>query len=236
MAAKPVFALLLLLLAAASHAQVPDHSLRDYGAALDGVSASGEDDNALEAAILAVRARVGSSRIWWRGVLTLRRPPISITGCQIEGDSMLSSMVRKLYQGAALWRMDDVGQSIGGVTALRNFSVPQDGGTPGSYTILARATSTWAPDCLVLENLYIGSGSGPGPFRSIELNGLARASPAGIRQVRIHNVTVFGSSATANVYFAGTVDLFATCLRVYPAGGTYGDIFWGAGNTGQVVY
>lgn len=232
-------ALILFALATCAGAQIPDHNLRDYGAVLDGISANGEDDNALEAAIRAVRApppRLTSSRIWWHGVLTLRRPPPSITGCQIEGDSMLSAIVLKAYPGDVLWRLTDVGQTIGGVTALRNFAVPQYTGTPGSYTILARATSTWAPDCLELENLYLGSGTGPGPFRTIELDGTARVTPIGIRQPRVHNVTCFGSSAAANVYFAGTVDLFATCLRVYPAGGTFGDVVWGAGNTGQVVY
>lgn len=230
----------LLVLASCAVAQVPVHNLRDYGAALDGVSANSEDDDALEAAITAARSGAGSSTVWWRGPLTLRRPPPTVAGVQIQGDGILTASVLKFYPsnvagGEVLWKVTKpAGSILGGHTALRDFSVPQAVGTPGSYTIFAQADATWAPSGIALANLRIGDGSGPGPFRAVVIDGTQRLLPAyGIREPRITNVTVFGSSASGTVWLDGTVGLFAVALRVYPAGGTYGDVYWGPGCSGS---
>lgn len=224
-------AITLCLLLPAFLFAAPPLDLRDYGATLNGSGL--RDSDAFEYAVADARSGVkGTHDIVFNGALTLTRPTPLMDRVHLWGSDIYGATVLKRWPGGVLF--DFRGRRSGG--GLHNFSVPQDTGTPGSYTIMARTHGDGAgPHGLQLENLYLGSGTGPGPFRTLELAGTALV-PFGIRQVRIHNVTVFGSSSPANVYFAGTVDLFITALRVYPAGGTYGDVVWGPSNTGQVTY
>lgn len=217
--------LMFSLLASACFA-APPLDLRDYGATLNGSGVG--DSAALDAAIADIASGVkGTSTIQFGGLLTLTHAPPPLVRVHLRGDDIYGSQVLKRYPGGILFYFNS--WSGGG---LHNFTIPQDTGTPNSYTILVRAGPVHAPDGLQLEDLYIGPGTGPGPWRSIEIEGSGR--PLGIRQVRIRNVTCFGSSGYGNVVIDQTVDLHAIALRSFPAGGTFGNIIWGPGNPGKV--
>lgn len=206
-------------------------NLADFGAALDGAAS---DSDAFDRALSAALASRKSCTLTWVGDLTLTRPTPNLDRVHLEGGDIYGARVKKKFPGGVLFRFEGrAGYSGGG---LHNFSVVDEPETAGSYIILARAKADgYAPDGLQLEHLYLGSGrSDVSAFRAIEIDG-TRRFPLGARQVRIHDVTCFGSSAPGTVYLAGTRDLYAQALRVYPAGGSYGDIVQGPDNQGLVL-
>jgi hypothetical protein len=191
-----------------------------YESPLNGVDS---DSDAVEQAIADIKSGDRKSpRILFNGAMTLTRPLPVLDRIFFEGDGGLGSTVRKAYPGGVLFNFGGrVGYSGGG---LLNFSIPQAAGTPGSYTIMARARADgYSPDRMRLENLYVGSGAGPGPFRHLELTGAARLSPLGIREPVIRDVTLFG--ATSNVFISTLVGAEVQNLAVFPAGGSGADVY-----------
>lgn len=208
-------------------------NLADYGASLDGSGVGDSDafDKALAAALVSRSTRT----ITWAGAFTPTRPLPALDRVHLEGADIYGSTIKKKFPGGVTLRFDGrPGYSGGG---LHNFSVPDEPETANSYTILVRSNANgYSADGLQLEHLYLGS-SGPAgvsAFRVLELDG-SRKVPLGLRQVRINDVTCFGSAAPGTVYIAGTRDLHAQALRVYPAGGVYGDIVQGPDNPGLVI-
>jgi hypothetical protein len=187
-----------------------------YESPLNGVDS---DSDAVERAIADIKSGSRKSpRILFNGAMTLTRPLPVLDRIFFEGDDGLGSTVRKAFPGGVLFNFGGrVGYSGGG---LLNFSIPSSSGTPGSYTILARARSDgYAPDRMRLENLYVGGGA----FRQLELTGAARLSPLGIREPVIRDVTLFG--ATSNVFISTLVGAEVQNLAVFPAGGAGADVY-----------
>jgi hypothetical protein len=190
-----------------------------YESPLNGVDS---DSDAVERAIADIQCGDrGSARLLFNGALTLTRPLPALDRVFFEGDDCLGSSVRKAFPGGILFNFGGrAGYSGGG---LLNFAIPQCAGTPGSYTIVGRARADgYAPDRFRLENLYVGSGAGPGPFRHLELTGAARLSPLGIREPIIRDITLFG--ATSNVFLSTLVGADVQNLAVFPAGGAGADV------------
>ena len=190
-----------------------------YESPLNGVDS---DSDAVERAIADIQCGDRKSpRLLFNGAMTLTRPLPALDRIFFEGDDGLSSTVRKMFTGGVLFNFGGrVGYSGGG---LLNLAIPASSGTAGSYTILARARADgYAPDRMRLENLYIGSGAGPGPFRHLEMTGAARLSPLGIREPIIRDVTLFG--ATSNVFLSTLVGAEVENLAVFPAGGAGADV------------
>lgn len=190
------------------------------------------DDAALAAAI--VDAKSGSDpEIYFYGSLTLRQPPPYLDRVHLIGRDIYGATVTKAYPGGVLFRFDGrPGYSGGG---LHNFSIMAAPGNAGSYAILARSKPGYGPHGLQLEDLYIGAGF----YRAIEIAGHDNPNvpgQLGVRQVRVNNVTVFGTTAPASVYLHWTSDARLEALRLYPAGGVYGDLnAVPANNPGLVV-
>jgi hypothetical protein len=187
-----------------------------YESPLDGVDS---DSDAVEQAIADIQGgHRRSVRVLFNGPMTLTRPLPVLDRIFFEGDDGLGSTVRKLYPGGVLFNFGGrVGYSGGG---LLNLAVPTSVGTPGSYTILARARADgYAPDRMRLENLYVGGGA----FRQLEMTGAARTSPLGIREPVIRDVTLFG--ATSNVFISTLVGAEVENLAVFPAGGAGADVY-----------
>lgn len=191
-----------------------------YESPLNGVDS---DSDAVEKAIADIQCGDRkSTRLLFGGSLTLTRPLPVLDRVFFEGDDGLGSAIRKAFPGGVLFNFGGrVGYSGGG---LLNLAIPHSVGTPGSYTILARARADgYSPDRMRLENLYVGSGAGPGPFRHLEMTGSARTSPLGIREPVIRDVTLFG--ATSNVFLSTLVGAEVQNLAVFPAGGAGADVF-----------
>lgn len=187
-----------------------------YESPLNGVDS---DSDAFERAVADIQSGDRkSTRLLFNGALTLTRQTPVLDRIVIEGDDGLGSTVGKKFPGGVLFNFGGrVGFSGGG---LLNFAVPSNVGTPGSYTILARARADgYAPDRMRLENLYIGGGA----FRQLEMTGAARLSPLGIREPVIRDVTLFG--ATSCVFLSTLVAAEIDNLAVFPAGGAGADVY-----------
>lgn len=201
--------------------------LENYGAALNGVT---PDDAAFAAAVADAEARTWSTcRIQWNGALTLTRQPPPLYRVHLEGDDICGSTVIKNYPGGLLFQFAGPPGFSGG--GLHNFAVPSTPGTAGSYLIYsAPPNSDYAPDCLILDHLYLASGvAADAPFRNIHLDGSARLSPPGLRQVIIEHVTCFGATG-GNCWFAALDAARIDDLSTFDVPGTDGDVYLEGGN------
>lgn len=201
--------------------------LEDYGASLDGTGIG--DDDALEHAIQDAKDGIWSTcRIGWNGDLTLNRKPPKLDRVHLEGDDMAGSKICKKFSGGVLLHFDGRSGYTGG--GLHNFSVPSDVGTSNSYIITGAAwksgDSTYAPDGIQLEHLYLSSGPPErAPFRNIELFGIGRTvPPQGIRGPWIQNVTCFGAKG-GNIWIPGIPAAKISGLNTYASTGCDADVY-----------
>jgi hypothetical protein len=194
----------------------------------------GTDDEALGAAIADVNSGRYSRQICWNGPLTLSVQPPPLHRVHLVGDDTLGAKVVKNYRGQILFRLDGPpGQGGGG---FHNFSIPTTIHSPGSTLFYySAANSSFAPDEIVLEHLYLSSGPlERAPFRNIHMDGSLRASPQGIRQPTILFVTCFGTTG-GNVYIPGWCGATIESLRTYCVPGTDGDVYIKEGSGWQAA-
>jgi hypothetical protein len=178
------------------------------------------DDDAFAAMLKdAVDREWGSCRMQFGAPIILSRPPPAFYRVHLEGDDLFGATLTQAYSGGTLVEFaGPPGYSGGG---LHNFSIghaPEYSG--GTFVASVRANG-FEPDGLILENLYMG-GYGGRPFRCIHLVG-SRAKPAGIRGLRMDNITCFGAQG-GNVYLRSLVLAGIRGLHVYQAGGD-GDVY-----------
>jgi hypothetical protein len=148
----------------------------------------------------AVDREGGSCRMQFGAPIILSRPPPAFYRVHLEGDDLFGATLTQAYSGGTLVEFaGPPGYSGGG---LHNFSIghaPEYSG--GTFVASVRANG-FEPDGLILEHLYMG-GYGGRPFRCIHLVG-SRAKPAGIRGLRMDNITCFGAQG-GNVYLRSLV-------------------------------
>jgi hypothetical protein len=231
---KMRYLILMLLLVTNTYANPFGVHLRSYGATLNGSGIG--DSTALQNAINDINnGVVKTNHIYFDGNLTLTTPPPMFDRIYLHGDNIYGSIISKKYYGGYYLRWEGrPGYSGGG---LYNVGIPTDQYSPNSYMIMLRATSSgYAPDGFEMENVYLASGvASNAPFRVIEIYGLPRTSPIGIRQVRFKNVTCFGATGGCSVYIDGAVDFLSWGFRTYPGLAPYGNILMGSNNINCVV-
>lgn len=197
-------------------------SIKDFGGVADGLT----DTTAAFNAALAECAASGKRTVYFpSGVYKFSSKPNDITyGVTLVGDGITSTTLVRGYSAAStqegflVW----TGQNGNG-GGCRDMSVQAGQSTALGTAIKLIAASGYSPDGSNFKNLWLtvqGAPAGTWSY-TVYIDGMARSSPQGVRDVHFSNVHVFGAGTRA-FYSANVVGLTFEGGGVYQAGGTDG--------------
>jgi hypothetical protein len=190
-----------------------------------GGTTSGDNTTALNTA-LAACVTLGKRAIEFPcGQFSFSSQPNAINGIRLIGQGKTSTYLVRNYPGNFL---KFAGGVLGG-GGTRDISVLAASGTSGGYGIHQFGNTTETCDFATFENGLI-SGNGGTFAVPLMIDGVARTSPQGVRDIRVRNFDVFAGTSAA-IWIANGVGIYLESVGTYPAGGTNGDVVIGSGST-----
>lgn len=194
-------------------------SILDFGG-----TTSGDNTPALNAALAECEASGRRVIEFPAGMFSFSSQPNAINGIRIIGQGKTASYLVRNYSGNFL---TFAGGTRGG-GGVENIGVLAGTGTSGGYGLYLVGNSTATPDYSLLNNLYVSSAGGTFAV-PLMIDGQARTSPQGVRDIRIQNSDFFAGTSAA-IWIANGVGIYLDSVGTYPAGGTNGDIQVGSGS------
>lgn len=132
--------------------------------------------------------------------LTQPRP---LPRMRIRGQGKLATVFNKRFAGGALFTL--IGHRGGGTVIEGLAGLTYAEHSPGYFAYLA-GSSEHQPDVSVLRDLWVSSNDGGLWYINVVLDGLARASPQGLRGVLVEDCEFFNAYA-ANIWARDCVGL-----------------------------
>jgi len=200
-----------------------------------GVGVGSDAGLAMNDALAHLRAEYGRGELFIppTGSFLVTTPPtaVNVSGQVIrgmKGNTQASQLVYNASTGALFSFTGDAGNTGGGVHDL-GLLLESGLGSTSSWAISSTGDATYQNDELRISNLYITSlGASDYWYRGIDLNGVSRTSPQGIRNSSIEDVSIFNCN-NAGAIFTNAVTLRVNNLGIYTGTGTGGNIYVGGG-------
>lgn len=189
----------------------------DYAPEGDGV-----DDDSPEFDLFLAGVQASDSRTGCMDAKTYRlaSQPNDITSqVAIYGSGMGRTVLLRDYNGTSgKGVLNLVANSSG--SSLQGFSIMASSGTSGGAAIAVRSSSTIAVSFITIENVNLSTFGSNSYDNTLILDGVSKTTqPAGVRDVSLRNVHVFGANGfSANLQSVNGLSWHGG--GTYPAGGT----------------
>jgi hypothetical protein len=172
---------------------------------------------ALNAVITAITGYGDITLDFPAGQFVFQSQPLPLPRMRIRGQGKLATVFHKRFDGGAMFYM--TGHSGGGIVIEELACLCYAEHAPG-YMAFLKGTVSYQPDESVLRQIWCSSSDGGLWYQNVVLDGLARSSPQGIRDVLIEDCEFFNAQ-NGNLWLRDCVG-----LKVRGTG-----IFGGAGPT-----